>query len=275
MKFGTIAGLLSCASAVDLETPQTEEALQQKDYEMSQLCQNMDEIDEENLLDLDLDEDEDKKYVKKVRSSSTKHYGKTKKSIDAENKHILSTQAKCLKFVSKYREHPKVCDWCRHAKAPLTKYKWDPNDKVWYRWYDNRWHYWGPSKAGFKAIGWTWYQGYWHHNGWVFKYVRGYWYRFQSHKWVKYSRTIPISPIPPRGPKDCRQFRMLEKAGIPNSLTSRTVPRCKVGSGKKAIWYMWKDDKNCKFLGGKKVHQKMAICKTGKPHVWVKVRRCV
>jgi len=38
MKFGTIAGLLSCATAMDLETPQTEEALQQQDYEMSQLC---------------------------------------------------------------------------------------------------------------------------------------------------------------------------------------------------------------------------------------------
>ena len=53
MKFGTIAGLLSCASAIDLTTPENEEALEQQDYEMSQLCQNMDTIDGDNLLDLD------------------------------------------------------------------------------------------------------------------------------------------------------------------------------------------------------------------------------
>jgi len=35
MKFGTIAGLLSCASAIDLQTPDNEEALEEKDYEMS------------------------------------------------------------------------------------------------------------------------------------------------------------------------------------------------------------------------------------------------
>ena len=38
MKFATIAGLLSFATAMDIQTPQNEEALEQQDYEMSQLC---------------------------------------------------------------------------------------------------------------------------------------------------------------------------------------------------------------------------------------------
>jgi hypothetical protein len=101
MKFGTIAGLLSCASAVDMQNVENEEALQQKDYEMSQLCANMDQMDSEDLVDIDEDDESapKKKYVKKVRSSYKKHYGLTKAKIDAENHHILSTQATCMKFV--------------------------------------------------------------------------------------------------------------------------------------------------------------------------------
>jgi hypothetical protein len=92
MKFGTIAGLLSCASAIDLENNAAidEDALQQKDFEMQQLCENMDDIE-----DLDLDEDDEsapkKKYIKKVSSTYKKHYGLSKAKIDAENQHILST----------------------------------------------------------------------------------------------------------------------------------------------------------------------------------------
>ena len=275
MKFGTIAGLLSCASAIDLTTPENEEALEQQDYEMSQLCQNMDTIDSEDLIDLDEESAPKKKYVKKVRGAYKKHYGLSKAKIDAENHHILSTQATCMKFVKQYRGHPKVCNWCKAAKAPSVIWKWDTDDKVWFRWYENKWHYWGPSKHGFTAKGWTWYKGYWHHNGWIFKHTGGMWWRFQAHKWVKYSRTITINPTPPRGPKICRPFFMLKKWGFPTSLGAKTLPRCKVGAGKAAIWYMWKDRGNCRFLGGRLVYQKIKTCKSGRPHQWAKVTRCV
>ena len=180
-----------------------------------------------------------------------------------------------MKFVKQYRGHPKVCNWCKKAKAPSVIWKWDKDDKVWFRWYDNKWHYWGPSKRGFTSVGWTWYKGFWHHNGWVFKYQKHMWYRFQAHKWVKYGRTVKINPTPPRGPKICRPFYMLKKWGFPTSLGSKTLPRCKVGAGKSAIWYMWKDRSNCRFLGGKLVYQKIKLCKTGRPHQWAKVTRCV
>ena len=68
---------------------------------------------------------------------------------------------------------------------------------------------------------------------------------------------------------------MLKKWGFPTSLGAKTLPRCKVGAGKAAKWYMWKDRANCRFLGGKLVYQKIATCKTGRPHQWVKVKRCV
>jgi hypothetical protein len=38
---------------------------------------------------------------------------------------------------------------------------------------------------------------------------------------------------------------------------------------------MWKDHKACKFLGGKLVYQKHKTCKSGKPHTWKRVIRCV
>lgn len=38
---------------------------------------------------------------------------------------------------------------------------------------------------------------------------------------------------------------------------------------------MWKNAKDCRFLGGKKVHQKMFKCKSGQPHVWAKITKCV
>jgi len=101
------------------------------------------------------------------------------------------------------------------------------------------------------------------------------WWRFQGHKWVKYSRTVTINPTPPRGPKICRPFFMLKKWGFPTSLGAKTLPRCKVGAGKAAIWYMWKNRSNCRFLGGKLVYQKIKTCKTGRPHQWAKVTRCV
>ena len=101
------------------------------------------------------------------------------------------------------------------------------------------------------------------------------WYRFQARRWVKYGRRIDINPTPPRGPKICRPFYMLKKWGFPTSLGAKTLPRCKVGSGKKAVWYMWKNRANCRFLGGKLTYQKIKICKTGRPHQWARVTRCV
>ena len=68
---------------------------------------------------------------------------------------------------------------------------------------------------------------------------------------------------------------MLKKWGFPTSLGAKTLPRCKVGAGKAAIWYMWKNRSNCRFLGGKLVYQKIKTCKTGRPHQWAKVTRCV
>jgi hypothetical protein len=270
MKFATIAALVGVASTVEVE--KTDDALLQESQEMEQLCQNMGEIDDESLLETEEGEEEDRK---KIRGSYKQHYNRSKKQIDAENHHILSTQKKCLSFVKRYRGHPKVCNWCKKAKAPSVIWKWDPKGKVWYRWYDNKWHYWGPSKKGFTSVGWTWYKGFWHHNGWVFKYYRGYWYRFQGQKWVRYSTTVPIKPTVPRGPKICRPFYMLKKWGFPSSLGVKSLPRCRVGSGKSSTYYMWKSRSACKFLGGRLVYQKHRTCKTGRPHQWARVTRCV
>jgi len=118
-------------------------------------------------------------------------------------------------------------------------------------------------------------QGYWHHNGWVFKYVGKNWYRFQGHKWVRYGSTVKINPTPPRGKKICRPFRMLKKFGFPGSLSSKRLPRCKVGTGKSSVLYMWKDRAACRFLGGRLSMQKRSICKVGRPHQWARVIRCV
>jgi len=38
---------------------------------------------------------------------------------------------------------------------------------------------------------------------------------------------------------------------------------------------MWKNRKACRFLGGKLVYQTHKTCKTGKPHQWARVTRCV
>jgi len=63
---------------------------------MEQLCENMDQIDESSLLDTEADESEDRK---KISGTSKQHYNRSTKSINAENHHILSTQATCMKFV--------------------------------------------------------------------------------------------------------------------------------------------------------------------------------
>ena len=65
------------------------------------------------------------------------------------------------------------------------------------------------------------------------------------------------------------------KYGFPTSLRSKRMPRCKVGSGKNASVYMWKDRSACRFLGGKLFYQKTHVCKAGKAHTWKRVVKCV
>jgi len=253
---------------------------------MQEQCKDFAAYDEESLLEVDEEAEEDmesapktkpkaKKDLKRIKSTYKAHYGKTKAEIDKENKHIVGTQATCLRFVKKYKGMPKVCAWCKHAKAPSVRWKWVAEEKVWYRWYDKKWHYWGPSKSGFTAVGWTWYKGFWHHNGYVYKFVGGKWYRFQGRKWVFYRKQVPLNPQAPRERPICRPFYKLMKYGFPASLAARKMPRCKVGSGAHAAIFMWKDEKACRFLGGKLTYQAKATCKVGKPHQWKRVVRCV
>ena len=61
------------------------------------------------------------------------------------------------------------------------------------------------------------------------------------------------------------------KQGFPQSLTSKQIPRCKVGSS----LYMYTDDKACKFLGGVKAYQQRVLCKSGESHKWKRVVKCV
>jgi len=78
-------------------------------------------IDNDSLLEAT----EDIEIEKNIKGTEKKHYSKTKAQIDAENKHILGTQATCMKFVNKYRGHPKVCNWCKKARAPKVIWKWN------------------------------------------------------------------------------------------------------------------------------------------------------
>merc|ERR1711990_573571 len=99
--------------------------------------------------------------------------------------------------------------------------------------------------------------------GWIFEYHGGLWYRFQNHKWVKLGKEIPINPSTPRNAPICRPFYLLKKYGFPTSLRIKKLPRCVVGSGKRASIYMWKGHKACRFLGGKLKFHRTRICKKG------------
>ena len=110
--------------------------------EPEEMVEEDSQIDESSDIELD-------RRRKAVRGSYKKAYGRTKRQLDAENRHILSTQAKCLKFVKRHRDHHKVCTWCRRAPAPKLVWKWVTSEGVWYRYYDGKWNYWGISKRGF------------------------------------------------------------------------------------------------------------------------------
>ena len=38
---------------------------------------------------------------------------------------------------------------------------------------------------------------------------------------------------------------------------------------------MWTNDAACRFIGGRLTYHKRMTCKTGKPHAWKRVVRCV
>lgn len=266
---------------------------------MEEICKDFHEYDQESLAQIDLtelddqlleeddqeEEDEendeasdielDRRVNKNIKNTYKRTYGKTKRQIDAENRHILGTQKKCLNFVKRHRGHRAVCNWCKKAPTPKVIWKWASSEKVWYRWYRGKWHYWGPSKRGFTESGWTWYKGYWHHDGYVFKFVNHKWYRFQGKRWVYYGRKVAVHPGVPRGKPICRPFYILKRWGFPSKLGVRKLPRCQVGKGRHSGVYMWKGRSACRFLGGRLVYHKHKICKTGRPHQWKRVKRCV
>jgi len=84
-----------------------------------------------------------------------------------------------------------------------------------------------------------------------------------------------MKPGIPRSKPICRPFYRLMKYGFPTSLSTKTLPRCKVGTGKRAAIYMWRNAAACRFLGGRLIRQRKRICKTGKPHTWKRVVRCI
>jgi len=166
-----------------------------------------------------------------------------------------------MAFVAEHPDHPDVCNWCHANTQPKNVWQWNPAEGVWYKWDNGRWNYWGPSKEGMKHE-WSYYNGYWHHGGYVFKYDGGKWHRFQGGKWVEYGTKIDIDPVPPYT-KDCRSFRKLALAHVPDSLTEHEIPRCQVGEGAEKTVWEWTGDEDCAFLQGTKVFQKNFKCKDG------------
>ena len=85
MKLATITAILGVAQAIDIDQP-TESLLQEAE-DMEVMCKDMDTIDNDSLLEAT----EDIEIEKNIKGTETSHYRRTKKVIDAENKHILST----------------------------------------------------------------------------------------------------------------------------------------------------------------------------------------
>ena len=85
MKLATITAILGVAQAIDIDQP-TESLLQEAE-DMEVMCKDMDTIDNDSLLEAT----EDIEIVKNIKGTHTSHYRRSKKVIDAENKHILST----------------------------------------------------------------------------------------------------------------------------------------------------------------------------------------
>ena len=85
MKLATITAILGVAQAIDIDQP-TESLLQEAE-DMEVMCKDMDTIDNDSLLEAT----EDIEIIKNIKGTHTSHYRRSKKVIDAENKHILST----------------------------------------------------------------------------------------------------------------------------------------------------------------------------------------
>lgn len=178
-----------------------------------------------------------------------------------------------MKFVKKFTGHQKVCNYCRHTKTPKIIWKWEASLGVWFRYshFNKKWMYWGPSKKGFTAEGWSYYRGYWHHGGFAFRYTSGTWWRYENRKWIKYGKTVPVTPQKPKVARSCRAYYKREKTGFSATLAQNKLPRCQVG---KAI-YMWTGTKDCRFLGGEFVYVKRHACKDHTNDEWRRVTKCV
>lgn len=132
--------------------------------------------------------------------------------------------------------------------------------------------YWGPSKRGFTASGWSWYRGFWHHGGFVYQFRSGKWWRYENRRWVVYKKRVEISPKLPRTSRYCRNFYVVRRAGVSATLAAKVLPRCRVGK----TLYMWQGSSACRFLGGKYAVVKRHTChRKGRNDYLVKVRRCV
>lgn len=55
---------------------------------MEEMCKDFNQYDEDSLLET---EEDGSKYKKAVKKTYKQHYGKTKRAIDKENRHILTT----------------------------------------------------------------------------------------------------------------------------------------------------------------------------------------
>ena len=210
MKFQVLVALLGLAKASEsLE----DLALKQRADELEDYCKDAEhiEVDDESLLNLDNQINEDEPDLgetdlaevgeevqadRSTKHSYYSHYGKSKSQIDRENRRILynlkalkKKEKTCYSFVTKHKDHPKICTWCKkHYRYVRNQWRWVSAERAWYRYYGGKWHYWGIVKSGFRGNGWSWYKGYWHHGGYVYKYVHRKWYRFYNHRWNYYAK---------------------------------------------------------------------------------------
>ena len=93
MKHYIAALLLGAASTVDVQqTVQVDQALMQESEQMKAMCKDMDQFDESSFVELDNESEADAdRHSRQNKNTYKKHFGKTKKQIDAQNRHILGT----------------------------------------------------------------------------------------------------------------------------------------------------------------------------------------
>ena len=78
------------------------------------------DIEEQDDVGDELVEVEEDAERKRIKGSYKSHYGKSLKAINKENRYILGTQAKCMRFIKAYRGHRKICNWCAKSKVPAV-----------------------------------------------------------------------------------------------------------------------------------------------------------